>query len=321
MATPLVVADLSPVYATITKMQIALGSTFPELCDKRHNAAHQNRRVIKIPTIDNNVDVTDYTRHADYGTATRQGISYTDFTLDQYRQVNGEISFLDEEELYLGLAENMRSAQGLALLQDEDANALTFLDAATVAASRDLQSTLTTVNNVWDVSLGKYGSAVGKLIYEQIVAFGDAMASIGATSETAGGDVPTDLYALLSIHQLRTMLNWLFAQKQSLDPLTENILVEAKMLRASGRVRGVVNNVSVIAWPRIKEPTSGTADRPFYMGAKQAVAWSDRPVWVNNVPASANETKPSQMIRQINRFGRMVLQPELLYKGGVQTVA
>ena len=311
-------ADLTVAYSAKSTQELFSKNVFASLCDKTWQPEALTNHKVEIPA-PVFVPATAYTRAASYKAAVVPTQTFISLLMDQHGEVSDQIDFLDEVDTPLNYLEKFRVSGTRRMAKYVDANMHTFLTGLTIATAQSVASTdTTTASNIFKFSSLRYGADVGKLVFNQISQFSDAMLGLGAVG--GSGDSPTDFWCVMSIGLRRELANYLLASKYSLDPLTTDLLNRSGIF-SSNQYGGRLFGVDLIAWPALTPPAAADEDALCYFGAKQAVAYAERPVFASIIGKSANQTAPTTALHQISTFGRVVVNSDLLYSGGVKTIA
>ena len=309
--------DSTILYSAASTMQIRDRAVFSELFTREYEGGVQSARTFKIPNPDYNQSVATYTRGADFGTPNTASQAFIDLTIDQYEIIEGSLDFIDDIELELDYVERIRSEQTIKMTNAMDTNYLAYLNSLTIGAGQTIASSNTAANNAYDISAGSYGSAVGEVLYRQINDFADAMKGSGALDGL--GDTDVGMWAVLPVKAWREVTDYLNSRRLSLDVLTEGILSRNAAF-SQRSFEGHLSGVTIMTSNKMTAPTSA-GDYKFWYGTNRAVAQGVRPVYVQTISPEENQTSPFFVMRQITQYGRVLVNPEVLFLGGIEAVA
>ena len=314
-------ADLVQAYAARSTLQIYKEAPLLQLFDNswaNNIVMGDNGYVAKIPNPDlTGITIVSRTRAADYTIATQVGQSFIDLALDQHAGDDVVLHYLDERETPLNYVEAIRRDLAAKASNYIDQNLLDYVEGLTIASGRQIESTATAANSVYDVSEGAYGSKVGELLFGEINDYGDELMSMGAIRGI--GERPSTPTCIMSVKQYRQVANYMLAQKYSLDTLTQDIL-QSSSIFGSDAYRGSINGVALLVSDKMPTPTA-TSEAYMWFVCRQSVGVAKLPDFISIIDPGANQSRRGWDFHYQVDFGRIEVVGDLTYRGGVQSQA
>ena len=316
-------ANLKRVISEKTTLELEKSTIMQALCDPSWNSRVQNAKGVEIPTIKwaDRVATADIpaARTLTWPTPTEATETFMNLDVDRVFSQGNKVPVLHaNENIPRNLVERARANISTKTRQAMDQDILDEITGATYDTAQNIQSSSTDAANAYDISNGKGGTNVGKLLFEQIYDYGDALISMGAV--LGNGEAPSGFYCLIPVKLRRELHRYLLDQKYSYDPLTAALL-ERSGIFASGQYGGRLNGVDLLIQPLLATPTAA-GDFNTYFGARQALAYGIRPTWTQTIqPTSDAASDLSFTVNQVTVWGRLIVHAPLLVKGGVKAVA